>query len=232
VPGVIAVKDCDRDLASIATKIERVGQRMAVLGGDDDLVYWVFLSGADGAIMASANVAPALCVQLYEACARADVTTALELNKTLLPLVHVRQGPDHPGPLKELMAMVGRPVGPPRRPLLSMTDAQRGKAAPRKLTTRPSETCSSHPPDPCRARPGTRAARPQSRDRAAEGYLRPITAGARRPPSRLRASSLTHGRTSAPRQARRGLTAGQPRRRVKRITKPDYRLTGGPPWPD
>jgi len=129
LPGVIGVKDCDRDLASIATKIERVGERISILGGDDDLVYWVLLSGGDGAIMASANLAPRLCVQLYDACASGDVATALGLNKKLLSLVHVRQGPNHPGPLKELMAMAGRPVGPPRRPLLSMTDDQRQKAA-------------------------------------------------------------------------------------------------------
>ena len=42
--------------------------------------------------------------------------------------VRVRQGPDHPGPLKGLMAIAGRPVGPPRRPLLSMTDQQRKDA--------------------------------------------------------------------------------------------------------
>jgi 4-hydroxy-tetrahydrodipicolinate synthase len=128
IPGVVAVKDCDRDLANIALKIERTGERLAMLGGDDDLVYWVLLSGAAGAIMASANVAPRLCVELYEACTRADIPSALALNRKLLRLVHVRQGPDHPGPLKELMAMAGRPVGPARRPLQSMTSQQRANA--------------------------------------------------------------------------------------------------------
>jgi 4-hydroxy-tetrahydrodipicolinate synthase len=129
IPGVVGVKDCDRDLASIARKIERAGERLAMLGGDDDLVYWVLLSGAAGAIMATANLAPRLCVGLYEACARSDIPTALAINRKLLQLVHVRQGPDHPGPLKELMAMAGRPVGPVRRPLQSMTDKQRANAA-------------------------------------------------------------------------------------------------------
>jgi 4-hydroxy-tetrahydrodipicolinate synthase len=129
IPGVVAIKDCDRDLASIATKIDRVDERIAMLGGDDDLVYWVLLSGASGAIMATANLAPRLCVGLYDACLRGEVKTALGLSKKLLALVQVRHGPDHPGPLKELMAMAGHPVGPARRPLLGMTENQRKAAA-------------------------------------------------------------------------------------------------------
>src|SRR5262249_33956011 len=56
VPGVVAVKDCDRDLASITTKIARLSGHLSILGGDDDLVYHVLLSGGDGAIMANANL--------------------------------------------------------------------------------------------------------------------------------------------------------------------------------
>lgn len=129
IPGVVAVKDCDRDLASIATKIDLLGGRIALLGGDDDLVYWVMLSGAAGAIMATANLAPRLCVDLYDACARNDVPVAQALNRKLLKLVQVRHGPNHPGPLKDLMAMAGRPVGPARLPLLGMTEQQRSAAA-------------------------------------------------------------------------------------------------------
>ena len=128
VPGVIGVKDCDRDLASISVKIGRVGDQLAILGGDDDLVFSVLLAGGDGAIMATANLAPRLCVELYEACLRGDLATARYLQGRLLPLVHVRHGPNHPGPLRDLMAMVGRPIGPARRPLLGMTNAQRSKA--------------------------------------------------------------------------------------------------------
>jgi 4-hydroxy-tetrahydrodipicolinate synthase len=138
VPGVVAVKDCDRDLASITTKIERLGARMALLGGDDDLVYQVLLSGGHGAIMAHANLAPRMCVDLYEACARGDTPAALALNRAMLPLIQVRQGPNHPGPLKELMAMAGSPVGPARRPLLGMTERQRQQAT--TLLKRPGET--------------------------------------------------------------------------------------------
>ena len=129
VPGVVGLKECDRDLAMVNDKINRVGDKIAILGGDDDLVYPVLLSGAHGAIMATVNLAPRLCIDLYRACMRGDVAGALAIQNRLLPLVLVRRIPNHPGPLKEMMAMVGRSVGPARRPLFPMTDQERKAVA-------------------------------------------------------------------------------------------------------
>jgi 4-hydroxy-tetrahydrodipicolinate synthase len=125
IPGVIGLKDCDRDVAAIAVKIERLGQRLTVLSGDDDLEFATLLSGAAGGIWATANLAPRLCIALYDACVRGDLTEARRLQSMVLALVNVRKLPNHPGPLKEMMAMVGRSVGPARRPLFPMTEGQR-----------------------------------------------------------------------------------------------------------
>lgn len=129
VPGVVGLKECDRDVAMVNAKVNRVGDRIAILGGDDDLIFPVLLSGAQGAIMATPNLAPRLCIDLYRACVRGDIATALAVQNRLLPLVLVRRIPNHPGPLKEMMAMVGRPVGPARRPLFPMTDQERKAVA-------------------------------------------------------------------------------------------------------
>ena len=127
VPGVVAMKDCDRDVALIAAKIARVGDRLTLLSGDDDLGFATLLSGATGAIWATANLTPRLCRELFDRCAAGDVEGARSLAERLRLLVHVRRIPNHPGPLKEMMAMVGRPVGPARRPLLPMTDPERAR---------------------------------------------------------------------------------------------------------
>ena len=125
VKGVVALKECERDMASISTKINEVGDRMPMLSGDDDLGFATFLSGGVGAIVASANLSPKLCVDLFAACVKGDVTTALELHNRLLPVFNSWMMPNHPGPLKEAMAMVGRAVGPARAPLAKMTSEQR-----------------------------------------------------------------------------------------------------------
>ena len=129
VPGVVGLKDCDRDVAMIAAKVQRVGDAIAIMGGDDDLVLPALLVGARGAIMAAPNLSPRLCLAMYEAYRRGNLEAARALQDRLLPLVHARKIPNHPGPLKEMMAMAGHPVGPARRPLMPMTAAEREAAA-------------------------------------------------------------------------------------------------------
>jgi 4-hydroxy-tetrahydrodipicolinate synthase len=122
--GIVALKECERDMASISGKITGLNGRMAVLSGDDDLGFATILHGGTSAIWASPNIAPRLAVDLYEACAARDVGRALPLHNRLLALFTAFMLPNHPGPLKQAMAMAGRPVGPARTPLAPMSDAQ------------------------------------------------------------------------------------------------------------
>jgi len=126
VDGVVGVKESDRDVSSIYLKIMRLRSRLAILSGDDDLGFATLLSGAPGAIWSTANLAPRLCVELFHACREGNLKTALRAHERLMKLIWVRRTiPNHPGPLKECMAMVGRSVGRGRAPLAAMTDAER-----------------------------------------------------------------------------------------------------------
>jgi 4-hydroxy-tetrahydrodipicolinate synthase len=129
VPGIVGLKECDRDVASISLKIAAVGESIAVLSGDDDLGFATLLSGSPGAIWASPNLTPRLCLDLYAASQAGDVPTALALHNRLVHIVSAWFIPNHPGPLKEAMALIGRPVGPARLPLAGMTSAQRDALA-------------------------------------------------------------------------------------------------------
>jgi 4-hydroxy-tetrahydrodipicolinate synthase len=125
IPGIVGIKECDRDVASLSLKMAAVGDRIEVLSGDDDLGFATLLSGSRGAIWASPNLNPRLCIDLYESCVAGDVAKALPLHIRLVHLVSSWLIPNHPGPLKEAMAMVGRPVGCARRPLVAMSATQR-----------------------------------------------------------------------------------------------------------
>jgi 4-hydroxy-tetrahydrodipicolinate synthase len=125
IPGIVGIKECDRDVASLSLKMAAVGDRIEVLSGDDDLGFATLLSGSKGAIWASPNLNPRLCLDLYEACMAKDVAKALPLHVRLVHLVSAWLIPNHPGPLKEAMALVGRPVGCARRPLAAMSATQR-----------------------------------------------------------------------------------------------------------
>ena len=128
LPGVVGVKDCDRDVAAIGRKVAAVPPDFAVLSGDDDLGLTTILGGAAGGFWATPNLAPRLCRALVDAALARDADAALPLHRRLLRLVTAWDRPNHPGPLKELMALAGRDAGLARRPLAFMTEAERAIA--------------------------------------------------------------------------------------------------------
>jgi 4-hydroxy-tetrahydrodipicolinate synthase len=128
IDRVIGVKECERDLGRVALKILQLGDRLAILTGEDDLAFPSLLLGARGGILTVSNVLPKSFLELYEAVQRGDVTLARQIHFNLLPLIDVLYTANHPGPVKQAMAMIGQPVGAARAPLQGMTDAQARKA--------------------------------------------------------------------------------------------------------
>jgi 4-hydroxy-tetrahydrodipicolinate synthase len=118
IPSIVALKECERDLAVISAKIRAVGERIAILSGDDDLGFPTFLLGSPGGIFTTANLVPAFHRKLFEAATvKADLAVARNAHYALLPLVEALYTANHPGPLKDAMALVGLPVGRARAPL-------------------------------------------------------------------------------------------------------------------
>jgi 4-hydroxy-tetrahydrodipicolinate synthase len=100
IPGIVGIKECDRDVASLSLKMAAVGDKIEVLSGDDDLGFATLLSGSRGAIWASPNLNPRLCLDLYDACMAGDVAKALPLHIRLVHLVSSWLIPNLKGPLK------------------------------------------------------------------------------------------------------------------------------------
>lgn len=118
IPAVVGIKECDRDLGRVAAKILHIGERIAFLSGDDDLCLPIWSIGAEGAIMASTNVLAPWAVECFAATQEGDWARARELfQQKLLPFMLLYRGPDHPGPLKQLVGLAGIPVGNGRPPL-------------------------------------------------------------------------------------------------------------------
>ena len=121
IPSIVALKECERDLAVVSAKISAVGARIAILSGDDDLGFPTFLLGSPGGIFMSANLIPAFHRQLFEACVSGRIDAARTAHFALLPLIEALYTANHPGPLKDAMALVGHPVGTARAPLQRAT---------------------------------------------------------------------------------------------------------------
>jgi 4-hydroxy-tetrahydrodipicolinate synthase len=136
IPSIVALKECERDLAVVSAKIKAVGDRIAILSGDDDLGFPTFLLGSPGGIFMSANLIPAFHRQLFAASVNGRIASARKAHFALLPLIEALYTANHPGPLKDAMALVGHPVGPARTPLqrASAEALQRAELALRQLT--------------------------------------------------------------------------------------------------
>jgi len=135
IPSIVALKECERDLAVISTKISAVGDRIAIMSGDDDLGFPTFLLGSPGGIFTTANLVPAFHRQLFEAAASGNLAVARRAHYTLLPLIEALYTANHPSPLKDAMELVGQPAGVGRSPLqrANAENLKRAEAALKKI---------------------------------------------------------------------------------------------------
>ena len=137
IPSIVALKECERDLAVIANKISAIGDRIKIMSGDDDLGFPTFLLGSPGGIFMSANLVPAFHRNLFDATMKSDLTVARKAHYALLPLINALYTANHPGPLKDAMALIGHPVGPARAPLqrASAENLKLAEVALKRLST-------------------------------------------------------------------------------------------------
>ena len=120
--NVCGLKDSSGNLSYLAEAIRRYGDKISILTGCDDLLLQSFVVGSKGAILAIANIAPAMVVQLLEAVNAGDLEKARELYFKLLPIGQAIGAPaNFPAPVKEAVAALGRPAGPARMPIVEMS---------------------------------------------------------------------------------------------------------------
>jgi 4-hydroxy-tetrahydrodipicolinate synthase len=117
VPNILAVKDSSGDLQNTNEYVRVVPERFAVLQGRDTIICPSLLFGARGAIPASANVAPELCVAIYEAFRRGDLEASKAAQLRLNPLRLALGLSTPPGGVKAALAALGLSIGPSRSPV-------------------------------------------------------------------------------------------------------------------
>ena len=128
VPNIIGIKDSSGDLQNTIEIIRSTPRdRFAVLNGRDTLILAALQFGAQGAIPASCNIAPDLCVGIYEAFAKGDIEAAKALQSRLHPIRMAMTLGTGNSAVKEAMAVLGRPAGPSRSPLSAFSDEKKAK---------------------------------------------------------------------------------------------------------
>ena len=118
VPGVVAVKECSADARRIAALLGST--ELEILVGGDDWALEGFAAGATGWVSGVANVAPAECVELFDAVNDGRLAEARELYQRLLPLGRLDMTPwlvQYFKGAMDAVGLVGGPTRPPRMPL-------------------------------------------------------------------------------------------------------------------
>ncbi|MFA4029504.1 MAG: hypothetical protein GDYSWBUE_000531 [Candidatus Fervidibacterota bacterium] len=89
--NIIGIKDSSGSWSNLLELLETFGGRddFSILIGDEDLTCAGLLMGADGAIMAIANLAPRLAVRIYEAASNGHLDELRALQRELLKLLRI-----------------------------------------------------------------------------------------------------------------------------------------------
>lgn len=127
IPNILGIKDSSGDLQNTNEMIRAVPERFSVLMGRDTLIFPAMIFGARGAVPATANIAPRLAVEIYEACQRGDLKAALAAQLKLTPVRMSLTLGTAPGGVKEALAMLDKNIGPCRSPVGPLSADKRQK---------------------------------------------------------------------------------------------------------
>ncbi len=122
IPGFVAIKDATfhmENFTDVAELLARKKKDIALYTGIEFLLTSMPVGG-NGCFSACSEVAPRLVNELYQACLRADIPKARELQFKVRRLLRVCMH-NYPATIKYAMELMGRPVGITRKPILPAT---------------------------------------------------------------------------------------------------------------
>ena len=116
--NVVGMKDSSGDMPFMMTLLEKLRGLVGIFGGHDEIIAAVLAAGADGAILATANVIPDIWQVIFRAIQVGDLNLAFERQRQIQTLVRVitRQGTVQA--VKECLRMMGLEVGNARLPMM------------------------------------------------------------------------------------------------------------------
>jgi 4-hydroxy-tetrahydrodipicolinate synthase len=117
--NIAGVKDSSGNFDTILRLIERTGDRLAVLSGNDSLVLWTLLAGGRGGICGLANLFPRTVASIYGHWKAGEFEEAKKAQDSLRPIRDCFTL-GNPNTIVKLAAnLLGHPAGPCRRPFFT-----------------------------------------------------------------------------------------------------------------
>jgi 4-hydroxy-tetrahydrodipicolinate synthase len=116
--NVIGIKDTSGDIPFMAALFEKVRGKVGIFVGHDEAALAAFASGADGAILASANLIPDVWQRILHAVQAGNLEAARQDQQQIQKLVRIVTRTAGPQAVKEGLAAMGLPMGNARHPIM------------------------------------------------------------------------------------------------------------------
>ncbi len=124
-PNIVAVKEANGDLSSVAQTKYLCGDDLDIYSGNDDQIVPMMSLGGIGVISVLSNLNPGLVHEICDLCLKGDFETAGKLQVKHIGLINALFSDVNPVPVKEAMNLIGMQAGPCRLPLYPMNDSTR-----------------------------------------------------------------------------------------------------------
>ena len=125
LPNIVGVKDSTGDFNALSLLLREAPSRFEVYGGDDWASFSQACLGASGVVSVASHLVGSRIHEMLELVEHGDVPAARKIHDELSPVFDVLFITSNPIPAKAALELVGRPVGPPRLPLVPATQDER-----------------------------------------------------------------------------------------------------------
>jgi 4-hydroxy-tetrahydrodipicolinate synthase len=116
--NVVGIKDSSGDMPFLMALFEKVKGKIAIICGHDEIVMAALAAGADGAILASANLIPDIWQEIYGYVKEGRIDAAQESQRDIQRLVRILVRCGSTQATKEGLRMMGIQVGHSRHPIM------------------------------------------------------------------------------------------------------------------
>ena len=120
VENIVGVKEASGDFSAIAQIANLSDGTVDIWSGNDDQTVPMMALGAKGVISVWSNVAPTVVHDMCRAFFDGDTARAMKMQIEAIPLLNALFSETNPIPVKTAMNLMGKNVGPFRRPLVDM----------------------------------------------------------------------------------------------------------------
>ncbi|MBM4466086.1 MAG: formaldehyde-activating enzyme [Chloroflexi bacterium] len=116
--NVVGIKDSSGDAPFLMALFEKIKGQVGIFCGHDEIVVAALAAGADGAILASANLIPDIWQKIYSAVQEGDLIMAQDWQARVQKLVRIIMRKGATQAVKEGLRMMGLEMGNSRHPIM------------------------------------------------------------------------------------------------------------------